>query len=325
MIDAADQEDQRVGLPHAVDLVAAASSDIGEHREVASVLQRLPDLISVITKVLMGDADVHLQPAPPRCHGNLPATVRTSSVAHMRTEWNPQLLLWNPGVLYGRRMTSGDWETRTTRSQADAEHPLDLTERTYDAIAEWYAERWNTADMASLNDARTHLVSAADSGHPILDVGCGTGRDLAWFSARGFQTIGVDRSSGMLRIAAQTAPEAKLMRGDARHLPLASESMGCWWACAVFVHFDATALRQALAETRRVTRPGGIGLLTVKEGSGSRLESVPDGPHQRYFHYWSDDQLDTVIHDSRWSLEDAWTAADSLGRNPWLTRLVQRH
>ena len=91
----------------------------------------------------------------------------------------------------------------------------------------------------------------------------------------------------------------------------------------MLVHLDTEGVRQALVEARRVTRPGGTGLLTVKEGSGARYEPVGDGVHRRYFCYWSDQQLDDAVHDAGWTINEAWTAPDSLGRHPWLTRPVR--
>ncbi|MGA9179151.1 MAG: methyltransferase domain-containing protein, partial [Desulfobacterales bacterium] len=39
----------------------------------------------------------------------------------------------------------------------------------------------------------------------ILDVGCGSGRDLLWMKKRGFEVIGFERSEGLAELARNNA------------------------------------------------------------------------------------------------------------------------
>jgi SAM-dependent methyltransferase len=68
------------------------------------------------------------------------------------------------------------------------------------------------------------LLAAVDSvglrGHAVLDVGCGTGKSSQPFMDRGFEVTGLDASAGMLRVAARRAPDARLVQGDMRDLPV---------------------------------------------------------------------------------------------------------
>ena len=84
------------------------------------------------------------------------------------------------------------------------------TERAYDATVERYGARWNVVDP--LVDAKREFVAAAGPSAVVADVGCGTGRDLAWFTGEGHRAIGVDRSRRMLQFAAAAAPTAALVR-----------------------------------------------------------------------------------------------------------------
>jgi ubiquinone/menaquinone biosynthesis C-methylase UbiE len=60
-------------------------------------------------------------------------------------------------------------------------------------------------------DIEFFLRLAAETGGPILEIGCGTGRVAGAFAAAGFEVVGVDRSAPMLRLAeerrATLAPE----------------------------------------------------------------------------------------------------------------------
>lgn len=48
----------------------------------------------------------------------------------------------------------------------------------------------------------------------VLELGCGTGRYLAEFAARGFQPYGIDISRNMMQIARRRVPNAMLIEGD---------------------------------------------------------------------------------------------------------------
>jgi ubiquinone/menaquinone biosynthesis C-methylase UbiE len=119
---------------------------------------------------------------------------------------------------------------------------------------------------------------AAERCARVLDVGCGTGRLAARLRAMpGVQSlagtasvrlvVGVDFSAGMLAQArTRLAPDdgsatAVLVRGDATRLPLADAAFDAAVSTEAFHWFpDQDA---ALAEIRRVLRPGGRLLLAL--------------------------------------------------------------
>ena len=100
---------------------------------------------------------------------------------------------------------------------------------------------------------------------PVLDVGCGEGElarhlpDGAWF--------GLDNSSEMLRRAPQPTTQA-----EATALPFADESFGSVALLYVLYHLPEPA--RALAEARRVLRPGGL----VSVAAPSRHDSPELAP-----------------------------------------------
>jgi ubiquinone/menaquinone biosynthesis C-methylase UbiE len=97
---------------------------------------------------------------------------------------------------------------------------------------------------------KAYSHSSADGRRPVLDVGCGTGHDLA---ALGASSIGVDRSEAMASRAASRGATVAIADGAA--LPFAASTFGAVRADRVLQHLaDPSA---ALREMIRVTRAGG--------------------------------------------------------------------
>jgi SAM-dependent methyltransferase len=98
---------------------------------------------------------------------------------------------------------------------------------------------------------------------PLADLGCGTGLFGAALVERGVADgidVGLDWQLDDLRRAARR-PRLGLLRGDLRALPLADGSLGSAVSHCVlssFVGDGPAGLGRALAEVRRVLRPGGL-------------------------------------------------------------------
>ncbi|MGY0232271.1 methyltransferase domain-containing protein [Longispora urticae] len=113
-------------------------------------------------------------------------------------------------------------------------------------------------------DYKRRALAALDlvPGNTVLDLGCGPGTDLADLVAGVGPTggvFGVDADPGMLATARLRVPAATLHLGDAHALPLADASVDRARADRVLQHVADPA--RAVAELRRVLRPGGRAVL----------------------------------------------------------------
>src|SRR2546428_905682 len=101
-------------------------------------------------------------------------------------------------------------------------------------------------------------VTAGASGH-ILEVGCGTGRNLPRYP-RGVRVAGVDPSLEALRRARRRAPDVPLVCATAEALPFRGDSFDTVVSSLVFCSVPDPD--SALAEVRRVLRdPGALRML----------------------------------------------------------------
>jgi SAM-dependent methyltransferase len=107
------------------------------------------------------------------------------------------------------------------------------------------------------NRRRLSLLGMAslDRSTSVLEVGSGDGNLAPTFAELGFtDVIGVEVQHEL--VAAQPSP-ARTVVGSADALPVRSSSVGAALVMDVLHHLDADGIDAALAECRRVLRPGG--------------------------------------------------------------------
>ena len=101
----------------------------------------------------------------------------------------------------------------------------------------------------------------------VLDVGCNVGDSLRWAHQRGITVLrGLDINAGAVAVARERlAPlgDVDVRHGSADALPFADASVDLVLCLEVLEHIPAELRPGAIAEMRRVLRPGGRLLLTT--------------------------------------------------------------
>lgn len=97
----------------------------------------------------------------------------------------------------------------------------------------------------------------------MLDVGTGSGRSLARLAPHAGALIGVDSEAAMLAVARDNLKRdglsaARLVAGDAAHLPLAADSVDVVTAITLASLYYCEPTEAFCREAERVTRPGGV-------------------------------------------------------------------
>ncbi|HXY85822.1 MAG TPA: bifunctional demethylmenaquinone methyltransferase/2-methoxy-6-polyprenyl-1,4-benzoquinol methylase UbiE [Gaiellaceae bacterium] len=144
----------------------------------------------------------------------------------------------------------------------------DAVRRMFDRIAPVY-DAMNRVMTAGLDRRWRRFTAEAvvRPGDRVLDACCGTG-DLAVAAERiGGKVTGVDFSESMLARARRKAPELEWVNGDLLALPFDDAAFDA--ATVGFGVRNVEDLERALAELRRVLRPGGrVGILEITRPRG---------------------------------------------------------
>jgi ubiquinone/menaquinone biosynthesis C-methylase UbiE len=146
------------------------------------------------------------------------------------------------------------WADRTFLRQVQYQTDVNLAAR-----QSMYAYQHPPVDLMS----RVLDLAGLSGTEVVADIGCGNGLYLAELAQRGHAgpVLGVDMSPGMLRAARQRAGDGgssggpALLAADATALPLRDGAADLTLAMHMLYHVPEPG--RAVAELRRVTRPGG--------------------------------------------------------------------
>ena len=172
-------------------------------------------------------------------------------------------------------------------------NPEESTRLFYEAHAREYFE--STYEV-SLNATWDLLSSKLRPGASILDLGSGSGRDLRYFSTRGFNVVGLDYSLALLHLA-RSVSGCSVVLADIRALPFRECSFDAIWAVASLLHLRKETIPAVLTEVGRVLRGNGYMLISVKEGFGEEFDSLG-----RYTAFYQQEEWKSLLEASGFAI-----------------------
>jgi SAM-dependent methyltransferase len=112
------------------------------------------------------------------------------------------------------------------------------------------------------------LEGHGQTGKRFLDVGCGNGRHLVYFSKLGYRVIGLDSSPSAIRLSREWLERdelnGNLLLSDSRFpFPVANVSFDVLISTQVIHHALLETVLFTIREITRVVRPGGFILISV--------------------------------------------------------------
>ena len=183
----------------------------------------------------------------------------------------------------------------------------------YSNNAKSVADRYESV-VNSLSDqfgAAFHLHSK------ILDIGCGSGRDLAVLHAMGHRCYGIDSTPEFVTIATEIHPELKGHIVQAA-LPLFDVPFGGGFdgalCSAVLMHLEVNELATAAESIKKCLSRSGRLLYSVPSRRGDVKADNRDA-NGRLFVPNQAGRLHTIFEQLGFRLISKWNNADSMGRD----------
>jgi SAM-dependent methyltransferase len=184
----------------------------------------------------------------------------------------------------------GGISTRLVWPSADSADPPGIND--YDSFAEAYAASNETSLINAYYERPAMLALAGDvAGRRILDAGCGSGPLFAALRDRGAAVTGIDKSAGMLEQARRRlGDDADLQVAElGSPLPFPDDTFDDVTASLVLHYLEDWG--PALAELRRVLKPGGRLIVSVDHPFVTTLAHREAGREPDYFatYNWLDE------------------------------------
>jgi len=132
----------------------------------------------------------------------------------------------------------------------------------------------------------------------ILDIGCGSGRDLRWLAIRGFQPTGFEQSPNLARLAREHA-NCSVIEGDFYHYNFSNLQFSALVFVGSLVHLPKKDFSTILKSTCKALIPDGLILITMKEGNGT--SRAADG---RVFTLWSREEIENIFAENNFRILD---------------------
>jgi 2-polyprenyl-3-methyl-5-hydroxy-6-metoxy-1,4-benzoquinol methylase len=142
---------------------------------------------------------------------------------------------------------------------------------TYTGAAQRYAEEW--ASQPQPDDLYALLERYFRPGGATADIGCGSGRDVAWLNANGFPAVGYDASDGLIAQAVEHYPQYRFDQAalpDLTGVPDAAfDNVLCE---TVIMHLPPGQIAAACTRLVGLLKPAGVLFLSwrVTEGDSVR-------------------------------------------------------
>jgi SAM-dependent methyltransferase len=193
----------------------------------------------------------------------------------------------------------------------------------YSDNATQVAERYESV----VSDLSEHFADSFSKGGKILDIGCGSGRDLAVLHKLGFDCYGVEPTPEFVAIAQLKHPElvGRIALGQLPDLktPFHGDFDGVLCS-AVLMHIDIEQLPATTAAIKSCLKQGGRLLYSVPS---KRLDVVASNrdANGRLFIPDQASRLNSLFFDLGFIEIQSWTNSDSMGRDAveWMSVLLE--
>lgn len=145
-----------------------------------------------------------------------------------------------------------------------------LAAKFYNEIIDMHHEEFNYKKIA-YKKWLDLLASKLQKNEVILDLGCGNGRAIKYFTDRKFRGIGVDISKKMLSLARKYVPEGKFYKKEFTEINFKPNSVGAIISFFALNHIPKSEFKKTIRICKKILKQEGFLLLGMVEGKGEGL------------------------------------------------------
>jgi len=190
-------------------------------------------------------------------------------------------------------------------------------------MKDFYREHWKEYSGRTFSIDPSEFLSSLAAKLPpgvfILDIGCGSGRDLLWLKNRGFSVTGLEGSPEMAALARKNSG-CGVIEGDFTSYDFSSIRADAVILIGALVHIPHSDFAAVLRRIAEALKENGLMLITVKEGTGKAK-----GADGRIFYLFQHEELEAIFASLGFRLLDFARDLSKTGTGEiWLKYLLQK-
>jgi 2-polyprenyl-3-methyl-5-hydroxy-6-metoxy-1,4-benzoquinol methylase len=186
----------------------------------------------------------------------------------------------------------------------------------YNNNAQTFSDSTLNVDMSALY--AEFLPHVNQHGH-ILDAGCGSARDAAYFKNQGFTVSAFDASPALAKLASNYLQQPVAVK-TFQQLECVNRYDGIW-CCASLLHVPKVELPQVFLKLQNALKPNGVLYVSFKYGTQERVHNG------REFTDLNEDGLTALInHHTELKILKQWQTVDQRPEREsevWLNALIK--
>jgi SAM-dependent methyltransferase len=164
------------------------------------------------------------------------------------------------------------------------------------------------------------LVKHLPPGAKVLDVGCGSGRDMLWLQNRGFYSTGLDCSPDLSALAREKTG-LSVLEADFETFDFSQMQMDALLLVGALVHLPQTRFLPVLKRILQALNSGGLLLITMKQGQGAK--QAPDG---RVFYLWQKEDLLPIFAELNLFLIESFDQTSKIRQSDtWMSFVLRKN
>lgn len=213
-----------------------------------------------------------------------------------------------------------------TKVLLEEERIIELTRRTYDAIADKFAPVLEIGNSSKEEMAAVDLfISKLHDNAVVADLGCGLGKHGRYCAEKGFMVYGFDISTNMIKLAKEYNEKEGYARMEVLQIADMADfenqqKFDAVISAYAFIHLTYEKSKIALKNLHRHLNNHARIFITVYQGDGERVEREILSPqHQLYYRDYKKDEFVELIKScgynileyTEWSDSDPITAGNS--------------
>jgi len=190
----------------------------------------------------------------------------------------------------------------------------------YNVNASKYDSKWSDFEDWQIK-LRLDFIEKAkikdDKNALLVDLACGPGRDLAFFSKNGnYKVLGIDLSERQLFLAREKNPDQVLIRADIKNIPLLENTVDALWCCVALIHIERSELPQVLCGINRIMKPGAIAFFSFFQGEGTtKVKREIYGNLPEIWENYSSNECENLCVNAGFNIESIITRKAFSGRD----------